>query len=190
MTVKVKTNPPIKLDEHNDQQLVEYALLRSNYSSAAFAHLFHRYQNKIAAFVAAQVFYDRDAVDDIVQETFLSSWNKLEQLKDTAKFFSWTVSISRNLTMDYLRNKRKNAQLLDWLTQQENEEIEAPADTSELENMLLLLDEDEREVAVMRAILELSFDEIAQQLSITLSAAKMRYYRAIKKLGGLEQTHR
>jgi RNA polymerase sigma-70 factor (ECF subfamily) len=70
----------------------------------------------------------------------------------------------------------------------DDEVAEPELDLGETEQILSTLDPIDREIVVMKAVLEYSLEEIATQLSLKLSATKMRYYRALDKLKA-EITH-
>lgn len=164
-----------------DIQLVKRTLQRRGDASLAFAKLYGRYQGKIAAYIAAKVLYNPSLVDDVLQDTFMTAWHKLEQLKDHDKFFPWVVTIARNTAMDVLREK-KRVDDISYLLNQQEPETEEDIDLGETEKMLANLEPIDREIVVMKAVLECSFEEISSQLGLALSASKMRYYRALDRL--------
>ena len=169
------------MDSLSDAQLIKRTIQRRGDASLAFARLYGRYQHKVAAYVGAKVNYNHALVDDVLQDSFMTAWNKLEQLQDANKFFPWLVTIARNTAMDVLRDK-KRVEALSSLLSLDEEVAEPELDLGETEQILLLLEPIEREIVVMKAVLEYSLEEIATQLSFKLSATKMRYYRALDKL--------
>lgn len=46
---------------------------------------------------------DRDAAEDLVQETFVSAWEKLGSFKAEGKFANWLYQIASNRSLNYLR---------------------------------------------------------------------------------------
>lgn len=156
-------------------------LQRKGDATLAFAHLYARYQRKIAAYVGAKVGYNHGIRDDVLQDTFMQAWHKLEQLKDHDKFFPWLITIARNTALDVLRDKQRVDEISHLLSLEE-EEADEPFDLTQTERLLATLDVMDREIVVMRAVLESTFEDIGRQLNLTLSATKMRYYRALDKL--------
>lgn len=151
---------------------------------SAFAELFQRNQKKFSAYIRAQIRYDSSTAEDIVQDAFIIAWRKLDLLKDNERFFSWMISICRNVAYDYLREKKRTEELLECFKISDDEEEDAIEYLGDLEKMLLKLSDEEREITVLKSVLEFSFEEIAEQLSISVSAAKMRYYRSLERLKG------
>lgn len=165
----------------SDAQLVKRALQRRGDASMAFAQLYARYQSKVAAYIGAKVNYNAALMEDVLQDTFTRAWQKLEQLQDADKFFPWIVTIARNTALDTLRDKKRINDLATILKVEEQELQEGP-DLGETEHLLATLDPSDREIVVLKIILEYSFEEIAIKFSASVSATKMRYYRALDKL--------
>lgn len=57
---------------------------------------------------------DREQAMDIVQDTFIRAYNKLESFQG-GREKSWLFRIARNLTIDYMRKKRTLANYLSFL---------------------------------------------------------------------------
>lgn len=55
----------------------------------------------------------REAAEDLVQETFMAAWRGRDQFKGQAKFETWLVSILRNKIRDRLRRSKRDAASLD-----------------------------------------------------------------------------
>ena len=49
---------------------------------------------------------DNDAVQDLVQDTFLKAFNRLDQLDDPTKYHAWIKQIARNTALDYLKKSK------------------------------------------------------------------------------------
>lgn len=165
-----------------DAELVMLACEKSGMSSQAFAELYSRYQGKLKAYILSLTSYDRSIADDILQITFESAWSRIHQLKNPNQFFQWTVTIARNKTYDFVKSIKVVEQIEDWMTEDFVDNSFNIEYQNDLEKMLVSLSKEEREVTVMKAVLGFSFDEIAEQLSLSLSATKMRYYRALEKM--------
>ncbi len=166
----------------SDSQLVKRTGQRKADAALAFAELYGRYQGKVAAYVSAKVNYNQALIDDVIQDTFMTAWKNIHQLRDSERFFQWIVTIARNNAMDVLREKKKTDELGE-LFGISDESIQPDAiDLGETEAILSALAADERETVVYKAVLEYSFEEIAAELQQSVSAVKMRYYRAMEKL--------
>jgi RNA polymerase sigma-70 factor (ECF subfamily) len=87
----------------DDQELVRQALAGCH---TAYADLVVRYTPKVQAWCQAHV-RRRDAIPDLVQETFVRGWQNLPTLKDADRFGPWLFGIARNLCRSW-RQSVKN----------------------------------------------------------------------------------
>lgn len=165
----------------DDIELIELAQARDALASRAYAVVFERYRARLGGYLRLQLSGDKSLADDMIQDVFIKSWSNIVSLKEPAKYYSWISMIARNTFMDHLRSKQRQSILHDWLAL-ESDEVEEPQSDGDLESLLFGLDVEERDIVLMRSVMELSFDEISKALNISLSAAKMRYYRALEQL--------
>lgn len=168
----------------SDTKLIALLTPKNAQSSSAYAELCSRYQNKLAAYLRLSNTIDSDTIDDVLQDTFLTAWNKITQLDDPSKFFSWLLTIARNRLMDFFREQKKFNDYAQWFEQHHSDDLqyEMGHDQSDLEKLLVHLAPQDREIVLLKAVLELSFDEICEVSTLSLSAVKMRYYRALDTL--------
>lgn len=73
---------------------------------AAFGELVKRYEGRLTS-VICRFIRDRELVRDLVQETFLRAFERLEQFDPARRFGPWLFRIGVNLTLDHLRRKRR-----------------------------------------------------------------------------------
>ena len=83
----------------SDVELVEAVL---SGDAESFAELYRAHVGAVRAVAASQV-RDREAVADVVQDTFLRALRSLPSLQDPARFRPWLLSIARHLATDHLR---------------------------------------------------------------------------------------
>lgn len=163
--------------------LVAAVRAQSPESSVAFSELFGRYRNKIWRYVHSITSFDQSLIEEIVQDTFLKAWKSIDSLKETDRFFQWVVTIARNETYSHIRVEKRYQAFEEWAEEAGSAQSIDDIDNADEKNFLLNhLSREDAEVVMMKAVLEFSFDEIAGNLNIGKSAAKMKYYRAIEKL--------
>src|SRR5438045_3394595 len=76
-------------------------------SETALATLYDRYSASVFA-TAHRTSGDRGVADDVVQETFLTLWNRAEQFDPSrGSLIAWLSTIARNRTIDHLRATRR-----------------------------------------------------------------------------------
>ena len=92
------------MSAYPDEQLVLEAL---DYSQQAFEQLVKQYQHRVLRTVAS-IISDEQAAQDVVQETFLSAWSNLPNLKDQQRFGGWLNQIAVNFSRRWLRDQRSH----------------------------------------------------------------------------------
>lgn len=134
---------------------------------------------------------DKMRSDDIVQDVFIKLFENLNNIHNKQSIQFWLFKTARNEMMSFLRNT-KNKKFISHSVGLEDIEIESPDSISdELENKelnkLILneldnMNEDFKEVFVLREYTGLSYKEIASLLEIEEDLVKSRLYKARQKL--------
>ena len=132
--------------------------------------------------------HDEDTVMDLLQDTYIKAFTKLDTLGDDSKFPAWVSTIARNTALNYLKREKPLlfSETLDesgevvW----EPEETEINAlpedaldlkDTSEIFNEILdSIPEKQRIVVTMHYYMEMSQPHIARTLGISEGTVKSR----------------
>lgn len=139
---------------------------------------------------------DEWVADDLIQETFLKIQNNLKNLKDPSKLASWIFRIAYNLCQDHFRRSKRThkEESIDQEGMEDFKEAlfqKGPDIQKELEqrqmgecvqNQINLLPESLHTVLILFDIMDLSHQEIADILGITVKNVKVRLHRARKKL--------
>lgn len=118
-------------------------------------------------------------VDDVVQEAYLTAFQKIHHLRDPEAFQAWLVRIV--IHASYALKKKS-------FTLAEPDDISTPDPTTHVNTRLGLraaldqLKEDDRTVLVMREFLNLSYEEIAYVSRLPLGTVRSRNHYARKKL--------
>jgi len=130
---------------------------------------------------------DAAEAEDIVSETFLRLWGSGDELQvETMK--AYLLTIARNVFISRQRRSSRIRPLSDdVVSRSASPDIEV-AGRDELDAMMTAiqaLPAGERAALLMRWQHEVSYEEIARSLGISLSAAKVRVHRARLKLAEL-----
>ena len=162
---------------------------------AGFDVIVDRYKNPIVSFLFRYVGDFRTA-EDLAQEAFLRVFKKIKEYNHTAKFSTWLYTIAANLAKDeFKRRVRHPAKSMDWSgggeTTREVPQLQADTTASvpdvRLEHgevrdavnvALKNLDEHDREILLLKDVQGLSYDEIAEVLSLPMGTVKSRISRA------------
>jgi RNA polymerase sigma-70 factor (ECF subfamily) len=168
----------------------------------AFRVLVDKYQRKMLN-MAYRILGDYEAACEVVQDAFLSAHKSIRKFRGDAKFSTWlyriVINISRNRMKqlktrlfregisldDAVRNEERQSsvdppvQMLSALEQLERKELQAI-----VQECISLLDDEHREVLVLRDIQGFSYDEIKDILNIPDGTVKSRLFRARDLLRG------
>mgnify|MGYP004521554073 FL=1 len=144
---------------------------------ALFETLLAREYACVERFVRFRIDNQTDA-DDILQETYLTAYQKFPQLKNMDAFKAWLLSIARNKCTDYFRkNALRREVSLDALGELADSRFGAFAAES-VQETFGLLNEKDKQILSLFFWDELSQAEIAEKLSIPIGTVKSRLFTA------------
>jgi RNA polymerase sigma-70 factor (ECF subfamily) len=155
----------------------------------AFVSLYNQHKAGVYGFVY-KMLMDRQAAQDVTQDTFIRVYEHRERLVATRAFKSWLYTIARNRCLNYLR---KNGRL-DPLGDSADELPGLRSPSADLErsdairfvnHVLARLSPEYREVLILREYQNLSYEDIAAVTRSTVSAVKSRLFKARRKMAAL-----
>jgi RNA polymerase sigma-70 factor (ECF subfamily) len=184
------TTPQIEEEIHPDVALVERARAGDN---SAFEQLVRQYDRQIFR-VAQHITQNREDAEDITQDVFLKAYNKLNQFQGNSKFSTWLTRIAVNESLMRLR-KRKTSRTVSMDQEVQTEEGAIPRDFADwspnpeqnytqselkeiLDKTIAGLPPGFRTVFTLRDIENLSTEETAEALGLSVPAVKSRLLRA------------
>jgi RNA polymerase sigma-70 factor (ECF subfamily) len=159
----------------------------------AFEAIMRRH-NQLLFRTARSIVHNDAEAEDVVQDAYLRAWRALRNYRAESKLSTWLVRITTNEALGRLR--RKSAQIIPLeaaMTSHESEAQTALNDEPErspeqsmmrvqmrklLEARIDLLPEAFRTVFMLRAIEEMSVEEIAEALEIPEATVRTRFFRA------------
>lgn len=197
-TAKAKRKRTTKSSKAGDEQLLLDAARRGD--AAAFATLAERYRARAFA-VAIRVVRDPHEAEELVQEAFLRVHRGLQRFNGQSSFFTWLHRIVKNLALDFVRKARldygEHASFrLSTIAREEAESLFVsrldgadPFDcvwrretAARLNEALSALPSYHRDVVLMCAIDEFSYDEMAKAMKVSRGTIMSRLFHARKKL--------
>ncbi len=126
--------------------------------------------------------------EDIEQEVYLKSWENKEQYNETGKFKAWISTLTANICRDYFRTNRYKTESQSVSTDDIAEITDAGRTQEEVTDMkmrqkIILKAVDSlpakmRDVVVYYEFEEMSYDEIAARLKISVGTVKSRLFTA------------
>ena len=129
---------------------------------------------------------NRDVSDDLLSELFVKLVEKISSFKD-GSFESWLFRIASNIFHDFLRAKQRRQRLLNVQKQHLKTETQEPMMSEDdkvdmLQRQLANLDEDTKELIMLRFYSQLSFKEIAVIRAEPIGTTLSKLHRGVKRL--------
>lgn len=127
---------------------------------------------------------DRSAAEDLVSETFTQLLTKAPRI-ETRTALAYLLAVARNTYLSGRRRQRREVPLAEEYHARGNDPVSRLDDQARLASVLNAvhdLPESERAALLLRVDHDLSYEEIASALGITVAAAKVRVHRARLRL--------
>ena len=194
MEDKVQNTERVK----RDHQLVNEALYQGN--QKAYAQLMQHYREPIYYMLLKMVHNPYDA-EDLTIEAFGKAFRNLEKFTDNYAFSTWIFKIAVNNCIDFIRKKNCSPNCIDHDIAHAEETMgdmydrylqETPEDTFIAKQKIKIMHQaveqlrpKYRRLVELRYYEELSYEEIAQELDISLSNVKVQLFRAKDMLNSI-----
>jgi RNA polymerase sigma-70 factor, ECF subfamily len=162
----------------------------------AFSELVRKYEKSVINLIY-RISGSSDDAEDLAQEVFLRAFKGIPAFKADAKFFTWLYRIAVNVTLRARERKNRfTFYSLEQKTDEGNKTITSalmsntlPSDDIErkelqktVQKAITELPEDQKTVVVLYRYHNLSYEEVADVLDVTVPAVKSRLHRARKNL--------
>ncbi len=145
----------------------------------SFEKLLEKERSSVERFVRFRLNSHADA-DDVLQETYVTAYQKFSQLKNENSFKAWIISIARNKCNDYFR--RKAAQLEIPIEELNGKLLSngryGRTDVTAVRETLDLLGEKDKQILYLYFWKEMPQADIAKLLNIPLGTVKSRLHNA------------
>ena len=185
-------HPPSEVTPAASEELALVAKAQAG-DAQAFTDLVNRYERKIYR-IAKHITQNDEDAEDVLQETFLKAYEHLAGFQGNSKFYTWIVRIAVNESLMKLRKRKGDRTVpldepMDTGEEMVTREIAVWEDNPEqrysreeiqeiLDRAVESLKPDFRTVFTLRDIEELSTEETAEALGISIPAVKSRLLRA------------
>jgi RNA polymerase sigma-70 factor (ECF subfamily) len=181
-----------------DQQAErEWIRLAQASDDEAFSELVGAYQVPVYN-LCYRILGESGEAEDAAQETFLRAYRNIKKYDPDRKFVTWILSIASNHCIDRLRKRRLTFLSLDktpeiWEGSDPEPGPEGSLEDRELQEqvqgMLADLNGPDRAAILLRYWYDYSYEEIADTLTLSVSAVKSRLHRARRDLAEGWQGH-
>jgi RNA polymerase sigma-70 factor (ECF subfamily) len=174
---------------NDDEQLIEKVALGDR---SAFIALYDRFSTPLFS-LALKMLANQTEAEDLLQEVFLSVWNKADTFRAArGSAFSWVVAQLRNRAIDRMRSRRRRGELLEAhapdleptssATASSAENCETSERAREVRSAMGQLSDDQREVLRLAYFEGMTQAEIAEKLEEPLGTVKARAQRGMARM--------
>ena len=148
----------------------------------AFSIIVHAYERPVYNYVLRLV-GDRSLAEDLTQEVFLRVYQGLSGFSLRSRFTTWLFQVTKNRVLDELRAKERRPRAVVCIDDVPPlEVVDQPFERTEAIDVLWrsveALNVDLKMALLLRDVVGLSYNEIADSLEITLATVKWRIYKA------------
>jgi RNA polymerase sigma-70 factor (ECF subfamily) len=179
------TVPAAPMDQTEADQDIISRVLRGERN--AFQALIHRYSDPLYRHALGMT-GSPDVAEDILQMSFIKAYQHLAEVR--GRFDAWVFRIVANGCKDWLKNIRRTHVSYDEDDQptgyaNPEEDLDRTELRDDLDRALASLPPSLREAFIMKHVEGRSYEEMAELLSTTVGALKMRVHRAREALQAL-----
>lgn len=179
----------------NERELIAKA---KDGDDTAFEQLVRSYEKKVYATAYRYMGSEQDALD-VSQDVFIRVFRFIKSFNEESSFSTWIYRITVNVCKDYIKKRQQRSELpLEVVMGEDEDDIFVneisdstydPAEvferaelSREIRKGIEELPDNYREIIIMRDLSDLSYEEIADALSIEIGTVKSRLARAREKL--------
>lgn len=171
----------------SNHQLIENC---RNGIGSAQAELFRRY-SKSMYHVSWRIVQNREDAEDILQDSFIDAFQKINSFRGEATFGAWMKRIVINKSINFVKKKRPveievfEEIIADDTTENNEQDTNPDFSVEQVKLALSKLSEGYRIIFTLYMFEDFSHKQIAEQLGITESTSKSQLNRAKKRLSEL-----
>jgi RNA polymerase sigma-70 factor (ECF subfamily) len=168
----------------NDLQSEQHLIQRArNGDQASWRAIYESTCDRLFAFLCYQM-GDRDEAKDVLQETYLQAFRKLETFRGDSPIEVWLRAIALGRSIDWkrviLRRFKRTSPLSDSIAQAKPmaDDVRFDSERATLQQALATLSRHQRAALLLRELEGFSFRDIAQSLGCGESTARVHHARA------------
>ena len=148
-----------------------------------FEQLTYHIKDKLYRF-SLRITGNAPEAEDVVQEVFIKVWEKRDDMADVKNPEAWCMTLTKNLSLDKLRSKHhRTKEISEALALTDSKPtpygaLETNDMLDSIRNLMNLLPEKQKWVMHLRDIEGLSYEEIAENLTMPMPQVKVYLHRA------------
>jgi len=179
---------PDVVSSQSEQEDIELVTASQQGDQDAFASLVQRHQRRVFNMVL-RMLQDYEEASEITQEAFLAAWMGLPSFRGEARFATWLYRIAYNCALKQLERRKRERylraaieaeQILEEVNKQKQAEdiLELRARQAIVREQMEVLPARYRSVLILRHVQELTYEEMADILTIPIGTIKSHLFRA------------
>jgi len=176
-----------------EEKIAELIKRAKDGSVSAFEELVLMHEKKLFAFAMSITGGNYSVSDDLYQDALIKAFTRIDQFKPKYKFSAWLWQIAKNCYYDYLKSpKVKKTVSIDDMNYYEpvsNDNVDENFSLGErkqnLHKLIEKLSENDQEVITLIDFIELTYEESAEILGVSVNSVKVRIHRARDRLAKL-----
>ena len=162
-----------------EKELIE-AIQRKD--QKAFYRLYDKYSGALYG-VIIRMCKDSGLAEELLQESFLKIWNKIDQYHpDKGRFYTWAYRIARNTTLNAMRKESLLIQSEDLSVYKDRKEEEEPWDVQRLNGQINSLEPHHRQAISLVYFQGFTHREAHEEMGVPLGTFKSYIRQALKQL--------
>ncbi len=150
-----------------------------------FEQIYRDHYRRVYAFLL-KLCRDPQTTEELTQETFYQAYQSLSRYNGQCEMFTWLAAIAKNVFFSYLRKTKAESMVIDLyitdlaasLSDEPGYRVMREVDIARVRKAIAGIPQKYSEVLVLRIYGELPYEEIARKLGISVSSAKVIYFRA------------
>ena len=163
-----------------DLHLIFQEIKQGNYNK--LDDLYCKY-NKLIYNIAFSILKNRENSEDIVQIVFMKIFQMDKNKLPTTNESTWLYSLTKNETLNYLRNKKQEVNLDEiYYITEEDKELSKLIDEDNYNRIIAKLNKQEREIISLKILSNMSFKEISLLLNLPMGTVQWKYYTSLYTL--------
>ncbi|MDP3958425.1 MAG: RNA polymerase sigma factor [bacterium] len=168
---------------HRDDELL---LERAKEDPGEFEKLYRKYRASVFNYLWYRVGHDKEAAEDLTQETFLRAFRSLSRFVHRKfSYLTYLVRIAHNLLIDHYRKPAAaKLEAAGEIPYEMLGDIERKSEAASLWRAVQELPKGNRDVLLMRYLDEMRIADIARVMGVTENAVKLNLSRTRKRLAG------
>lgn len=173
---------PDDLQLLSDEELVARCQAEFPRGSVWFNELIRRYEPLVFG-SCLRILKNAQDAEEATQDVFLRLFKKINLFEGRSKFKTWFFRLAHNVTFEVrkriMRRVNREEEIVENMQEASGEPI-SNGNGGLVFDVLETMEEDQREILLLRFASDLEFSQMADILGSKLSATKMRFYRALE----------